>query len=142
MADRVRITNTSQHDVGLINQNNVEYNIRPGAFITLTRDDAEYMVAIAPKLFATADRAAELRIDDIELAKDLNIAAPGEATPGDEMVIKKALSGTAKSIEKYVSEITDPYQIEQIYQTAIKMDLSQSKMRVLKEAFPEKFVNE
>ena len=142
MAERVRITNTSQHDVGLINQNNVEYNIRPGAFITLTRDDAEYMVAIAPKLFATVDRAAELRIDDIELAKDLNIAAPGEATPGDEMVIRKVLGGTAKNIEKYVSEITDPYQIEQIYQTAIKMDLSQSKMKVLKEAFPEKFVNE
>lgn len=140
--DRVRITNTSQHDVGLINQNHVEYNIRPGSFITLTKDDAEYMVAIAPKLFATKDHAAELRIDNDELAKDLNIAGPGDPTPADESVIRKALSGSAKNVEKYVSEITDPYLIEVVYQTAKKMDLPQSKMRILKEAFPEKFIDD
>ena len=34
MADRVRITNGSQHDVGLVSQSGIEYNIRPGTFIT------------------------------------------------------------------------------------------------------------
>lgn len=142
MENRVRITNTSQHDVGLLSQSGVGYNIRPGTFITLSREDAEYMVAIAPKLFASAEHAGELRIDNEELAKDLNIAAPGDPTPADESVIRKALSGTANAVKKYVANIEDPYLIECIYQTAMKMDLPQSKMNVLKEAFPNKFIND
>lgn len=140
--DRVRITNTSQHDVGLVNQNGVEYNIRPGTFIALTKDDVEYMVAIAPKLFASAERAAELRIDNEELAKDMNIAAPGDPTPADESVIRKALGGNLTQLRKYVSNIEDPYLIEAIYQTALKMDLPQSKMNILREVFPQKFIND
>lgn len=140
--DRVRITNTSQHDVGLINQNGVEYNIRPGTFITLAKDDAEYMVAIAPKLFATTEHAGELRVDNEEFAKDLNIAAPGDQTPADEAVIRKALGGNLAQMRKYVGNIEDPYLIECVYQTAMKMDLPQSKMNILKEAFPQKFIND
>lgn len=142
MENRVRITNTSQHDVGLLNQNGIGYNIRPGTFITLSREDAEYMVAIAPKLFASADHAGELRIDNEELAKDLNIAAPGDPTPADESIIRKGLGGSLNAMKKYLSNITDPYLIECVYQTAKKMDLPQSKMNVLKEAFPEKFIDD
>ena len=142
MADRVRITNTSTHDVGLVTQSNIEYNIRPGAFITLTKDDAEYMVAIAPKLFATKERAGELRIDNEELAKDLNIAAPGDPSPADDAVVKKNLSGSANQIKKYVSEIEDPLLIDAICRMAKEMDLPLSKMRVVKEAFPQKFIDE
>lgn len=142
MADRVRITNTSTHDVGLVTQSNIEYNIRPGAFITLTKDDAEYMVAIAPKLFATKERAGELRIDNEELAKDLNIAAPGDPSPADDTVVKKNLSGSANQIKKYVSEIEDPLLIDAICRMAKEMDLPLSKMRVVKEAFPQKFIDE
>ena len=141
MAERIRITNTSQHAVGLISQNNIEYNIRPGTFITLPKEDVEYMVAIAPKLFASADRAAELRLDNEEVAKDLNLVAPGDPTPADESVIRKALGGSVKSVEKYVDGIEDPYLIEAICQTAKAMDLPASKMSVLKEAFPNKFID-
>lgn len=141
MAERIRITNTSQHAVGLISQSNIEYNIRPGTFITLPKEDVEYMVAIAPKLFASAERAAELRLDNEEIAKDLNLVAPGDPTPADESVIRKALGGSVKAIEKYVDGIDDPYLIEAICQTAKEMDLPQSKMRVLKEAFPRKFID-
>ena len=55
MGERVRITNETLHDVGLRNQNGIEYNIRPGTFIALPRDDAEYMVAIARRLFDTGE---------------------------------------------------------------------------------------
>ena len=142
MAERIRITTTSQHDVGLVNQSGIEYNIRPGAFISLSKEDAEYMVAIAPRLFASENRAAELRLDNEDLAKDLNLVAPGDPTPADAMVIKKALGGTLNAVKKYVAGVEDPYLIEQIYQTAKEMDLPTSKMNVLKEAFPNKFIND
>lgn len=142
MADRVRITNTSNHDVGLVSQTGIEYNIRPGTFITLARDDAEYMIAIAPKLFATKERAGELRIDNEEMAKDLNIVAPGDPAPNDAVVIKKALGGSANAIKKYIADMEDPLLIDAVCRTAMEMDLPQSKMRVLKEAFPGKFIED
>ena len=142
MADRVRIINESTHDVGLVNQSGIEYNIRPNTFISLTREDCEYMVAIAPKLFARENRGAELRIDNEELAKDLNIVAPGDPTPASESVIRKALGGSVNSIKKYVADIEDAYTIDAIVTTARKMDLPVSKMNVLKEAFPSKFIND
>lgn len=142
MAERVRITNTSIHDVGLVAQNGIEYNIRPGAFISLPKDDAEYMVAIAPRLFAAKDRAGELRIDNEELARDLNIAAPGDPSPADDVVVKKGLSGTVNQVKKYVSEIEDPMLIDAVCRMAKELDLPQSKMRVIKEAFPSKFIDE
>ena len=140
MAERVRITNTSVHDVGLVTQSGIEYNIRPGAFITLTKDDAEYMVAMAPALFATEYRAGELRLDNEELAKDLNLVAPGEPSPADDVVVKKALSGTANQIKKYVEGVEDPMTIDAIVRMAHQMDLSQSKMKIIQEAFPHKFI--
>lgn len=142
MADRVRITNGSQHDVGLISQSGIEYNIRPGTFITLTREDAEYMVAIAPKLFATKEHAGELRMDDEETAKDLNLVAPGEPSPADDVVVRKALNGNMGSFRKYVAELKDQYLIDTVCQTAKAMDLPMSKMKVLQEAFPTKFIND
>ena len=142
MADRVRITNGSDHDVGLISQSGIEYNIRPGTFIALTREDAEYMVAIAPKLFATKEHAGELRLDDEDMAKDLNLVAPGEPSPVDDVVIKKALSGNMASLKKYVAGITEPYLIDTVCRMARAMDLPVSKMKVLQEAFPNKFIND
>ena len=142
MADRVRITNTSTHDVGLVSQSGIEYNIRPGTFITLAKDDAEYMIALAPKLFAAEDRCGELRIDNEELAKDLNIAAPGDPSPADDAVVRKALGGTVAQLKKYVSEAEEPMLVDAICRMAEKMDLPQSKMRVIKEAFPHKFLDD
>ena len=141
MAERVRISNTSRHDVGLVTQSGIEYNIRPGAFIALSKDDAEYMVAIAPRLFATDERPGELRIDNEELAKDLNIVAPGDPSPTDDIVIKKALSGTVNQLKKYVADVESPLLIDAICEMAKTMDLPQSKMRVIQDAFPHKFID-
>lgn len=142
MADRVRITNTSIHDVGLVSQSGIEYNIRPGTFITLAKDDAEYMIALAPRLFATADHCGELRIDNEELARDLNLAAPGDPSPADDAVVRKALSGSVNQLKKYVSEAEEPLLIDAIVRMAEKIDLPQSKMRVIREAFPSKFTDD
>lgn len=138
MADRIRITNESKHNIGLKNQGGIEYNLRPGTFITLAKDEAEYMIAIGKKMFDTG----ELRIDNEEMAKDLDILAPGDPSPASDDVIKKALNGSAKQLEKYLDTVKEPYVIEAIYQMSKTMDLPTSKMNLIKEAFPNKFIND
>lgn len=138
MADRVRITNVTRHDIGLRNQTGIEYNIRPHAFITLGKDDAEYMIAIARELFD----GGELRVNDEELANNLDLLKPNDPAPSDDDVIRKALSGKAAEVKKYLSAQTSPFVIDCICEVAKQMDLPASKMKLVQEAFPNKFIFE
>ena len=135
MAERVRIYNEAKHDIGLINQTGIEYNIKPKMFISLGKDDAEYMVAIARNQFMSG----KLRLDDADMTKDLGLLEPGTESPYSEIAVRKALSGTVKSLKKWLSDIEDVSIAEVIYQVANEMDLPVSKMNALKEAFPNKF---
>lgn len=137
MAERVRITNTTRHDIGLVNQTGIEYNIKPGMFITLGKDDAEYMVALARRMFENG----KLELGDEQLAADLGLTKQDQLNPNSEEAVRKALSGTAKALKKYVDSIEEDSLIEVIYEVAHQMDLPSSKMAVLKEAFPQKFVD-
>lgn len=137
MAERVRITNMAKHDIGLINQTGIEYNIKAGMFITLGKDDAEYMVAMARKSFENG----KLVLGDKELAADLGLTTPDELNPNSEEAVRKALGGNAKALKKYVESIQEESLIEVIWEVANQMDLPASKMAVLKEAFPQKFVD-
>lgn len=135
MGDRVRITNKAKHDIGLRNQTGIEYNIKAGMFITLSRDDAEYMVALARRMFENG----KLVLGDEQLAADLAVAKPTDPNPNSEETVRKALSGTPKALKKYVESIKEESVIEVIYEVAHQMDLPTSKMNILKEAFPKKF---
>ena len=137
MAERVRITNMTKHDIGLVNQTGIEYNIKPGMFITLGRDDAEYMAALARRMFANG----KLVLGDQQLAADLDLAKPDGLNPNSEEAVRKALAGTVKTLKKYVESIQENSLIEVIYEVAHQMDLPSSKMTILKEAFPQKFVD-
>lgn len=137
MAERVRITNMAKHDIGLVNQTGIEYNIKAGMFITLGKDDAEYMVAMARKSFENG----KLVLGDRELAADLGLTTPDELNPNSEEAVRKALGGNAKVLKKYVEGIQEESLIEVIWEVANQMDLPASKMAVLKEAFPQKFVD-
>ena len=137
MAERVRITNMAKHDIGLVNQTGIEYNIKPGMFITLGKDDAEYMAAMARRCFANG----KLVLGDAELAADLGLTSPDEVNPNSEEAVRKALSGNVNALKKYVKSIQEESLIEVIWEVAGQMDLPSSKMTVLKEAFPQKFVD-
>lgn len=137
MAERVRITNMAKHDIGLVNQTGIEYNIKAGMFITLGKDDAEYMVAMARKSFENG----KLVLGDKELAADLGLMTPDELNPNSEEAVRKALGGNVKALKKYVEGIQEESLIEVIWEVANQMDLPASKMAVLKEAFPQKFVD-
>jgi len=100
------------------------------------------MVALAPKLFATPTHAGELRIDDEELANNLSLVAPGDPSPADDVVVRKALGGNNASLKKYLATVKEPYLIEAVCTMAKEMDLPTSKMKLIKEAFPNKFLDD
>ena len=52
--------------------------------------------------------------------------------------IRKKLAGTAKSIEKWLDEITEPYILDRIFDVAKDMNLNMSKIKVLQSKMPEK----
>ena len=52
--------------------------------------------------------------------------------------IRKKLAGTAKNIEKWLDEITEPYILDRIFDVAKDMNLNMSKIKVLQSKMPEK----
>ena len=64
MAERVKIYNDTKFDIGLRDTRGIEFNIRPHAFALFEKQEVEYFVTVARKLFEAPRR---LRIDDQDL---------------------------------------------------------------------------
>lgn len=133
MADRVRVRNTTKYDIGLVTQTGLGYNIKAGLFITMSRDDVEYNMALAPKLFV---KPAQLVVEDDELSQSVGIDSFKEAAISDAE-IEKVLKGTAAKMKAFVQENKENHHIlEALAGKAEKMDLPASKIRVLQEVLP------
>lgn len=132
-SSRVRVVNNTKFNIGLVGLNGMGYNIRPGVFALMNREDVEYNMAIAPSLF---QKPAMLTVEDEELSMDVGIEDVKSATFTDED-IAKVLKGTPAKIKAFIEENREaPHVIEAVLENAKKMDLPVSKMKVLKDAFP------
>lgn len=78
-------------------------------------------------------------MEDEELTELAGIDPSVENLTTDETVIEKKLKGPIKAMEKWLEPITQPHMLEAIYQVAKKLDLSVSKMAILKEKMPERY---
>lgn len=135
MAERVRVRNTTKYDIGLTTQNGVGYNIKPGLFVTMNRDDVEYNMGLAPKLF---EKPAMLVVEDEELSQIVGIDDVAHATYTDAE-LDKVLKGTANKLKAFIDENRqNMHIIERLAGIAEKMDLPASKIRVLKEVLPHR----
>ena len=132
MSDKVRVRNVTKYNIGLTNQSGVGYNIKPGLFITMTREDAEYNMAIAPKLFAVP---ARLVVEDEDLNEVMGIDHTAQEVI-DETVAEKYLKGSVAKLRTWLEENNEPHILEIVYQTAEKMDLPASKVKIIKEFIP------
>ena len=132
MSDKVRVRNVTKYNIGLTNQTGVGYNIKPGLFITMTREDAEYNMAIAPKLFAVP---ARLVVEDEDLNEVMGIDHTVQEVI-DETVAEKYLKGSATKLRTWLEENNQPHVLEIVYQAAEKLDLPASKVKIIKEFVP------
>lgn len=139
MSEKVRVMNVTPYNVGLKAMNGMEYNIRPHLFVLMNREDVEYNMAIAPKLF---NAPAQLIVSDEELNSMMGIDAE-TANVCDRADIEKVLKGTAAKLRAWLNENKQPHVLESVYQIAKEMDLAASKIRVLQEFMPLKeFIEE
>lgn len=132
MADKVRVQNMTPYCVGLKAQNGIEYNIRPRMFVSMSRDDVEYNMALAPSLFATP---AQLVVNDEELNSEMGIDPTNEELCSIETATKY-LKGTPAKLKAWLEENNKPHIIETVFEASQKMDLPASKIKVLKEFMP------
>lgn len=135
MADRVRVRNTTKYDIGLVTMNGFGYNIKPGLFMMMNRDDVEYNMALAPTLF---EAPARLVVEDVELSQIVGIEDPKTATPTDAE-LNKILKGSAAKLKDYLEENKrNEHILERIAALAKQADLPASKIRVMQEALPQR----
>lgn len=135
MAERVKVFNDTKFNIGLKDTRGVEYNIKPGAFGLFDKQDVEYFATIARKLF---DQPHRLRIEDAEVAAGCGVATEGD-DPCDPAVIRKRLQGSLGKVQTYIDSIEDGYLLDLVCDVALQMDLSNSKMALLREKCPGRF---
>lgn len=134
MTERVRVRNVTTFNVGLKAQNGIEYNIKPGTFQTMNREDVEYNMAIAPKLFALPPR---LVVEDEDLNEMMGIEI-ANAEIIDNSVAEKYLKGPAAKLRAWLEDNNQPHVLEIVWETAKNMDLATSKVKVLQEFMPNR----
>lgn len=134
MTERVRVRNVTTYNVGLKGQNGIEYNIKAGTFQTMNREDVEYNMAIAPKLFAAP---ARLVVEDESLNEMMGID-PTANEVIDAAVAEKYLKGSAAKLRTWLEENKEPHVLEIVWETAQKMDLPTSKVKVLQDFVPSR----
>lgn len=135
MADRVRVRNTTKFDIGVVTINGIEYNIKAGLFILMNRDDVEYNMALAPKLFR---EPSMLVVEDDELSLNMGIEDYNKAAMTDDEVVK-ALKGTVPKLKAFLAEHKgEKHVMQTVWDLAKDMDLPASKIKALGEAFPDR----
>lgn len=128
MTEKVRVVNQTRYDIGLKLMNGGERNIHGGSFIILSRDDVEYVMGLAPKLFAAP---CQLLVQDEVLLQDFGIAEKVEEVKIDKEEIGRKLTGSAKNLKAWLDSIEAPFLLDIIREVADGMDLPASKQKIL-----------
>lgn len=128
MSDKVRVVNQTRYDIGIKLMNGGERNIHGGSFVILSRDDVEYVMGLAPKLFAAP---CQLLVQDDELLQDFGVAEKVDEVKIDREEIGRKLTGSLKSMKAWLETVDAPFVLDIIRQVADGMDLPASKQKVL-----------
>ena len=132
---RAKVTNCTKYAIGVRLINGIERNFPAGSSLRLPKEDIEYIMSIAPSLFAVP---CQLRVEDEELNELAGIDLSVENLTTDEAVIEKKLKGSIGAMKTWIEPITQKHMLA-IYQVAKKLDLPVSKMKILKEKMPEHY---
>ena len=135
--EKVKVTNCTKYAIGIRLINGIERNIPAGASLRLPKEDMEYIMAVAPGLFAVP---SQLLVEDEELCEMAGIDPSVENLSTNEAGIIKKLKGTDKALKTWLEPITQPHMLEAIYEAAKKVpNISAAKMKILKEKMPERY---
>ena len=115
--------------------NGTERVVAPGSFTLMTKEEIEHITSIAPGLFVAEKM---LRLEEREVSVELGFVQDETAPVFDEAFIKKQLNLSGAKMKVWLDTVTEPYLLEEIYNVVKTMDLSASKLNLLKEKMPER----
>ena len=137
MNDKIKVYNPTQHDVGvfLIDTPLVGRNIRPGAFIFMSRADIESLIATT-----TLFQNGHLRVEEEsnEVLTDYGIDAKDNPNIITDDEIKKKLSMSAKKITEWLNTIDAEHVLDHICEVGMSMDLPKTKLEALQAKMPNR----
>jgi len=141
MEESYRVYNRCKHDIGVVQMNGLQSNIKAGSFKMMSAMDIQYIESICndTKFFASKMLVA---VD--KDGKDVDFEKIGIYVDEDTQVhmnddeITALLRKSAKQIEAGLSNIDDPAELHAVYMVAKNMDLPASKLKILKAKIPAK----
>ena len=131
---RLRVYNRCKYDIGVTLINGASIAIRAGSFQLLTVNDILYIESICASakffsskmLVAVDDAGKDVAFEQLGLYPD-DLAEPHMSDEEITAMLKQSV----KKIEAWIETITDPAELDAIYQVAKGMDLPASKLKVL-----------
>ena len=134
---KYRVNNPLKFSIGVRHCNGTECAILPKSFTMMTIEEIEYLASIAPKLFVGEKM---LRLEDRELAVALGFIDSVDTPVFDETEIRRRLNQRVPEIREWLNGIEEDFLIDMICDVADKMDLPVSKMRLLQERMPIRYM--
>lgn len=135
-----RVYNRCNYDIGVTLTSGQQPIIRQGSFLPLSVNDILYLESIATtrrpfssgELVAVSDDGKDLKLEDLGGYTDTYTEKHY-----DKDEIMSNLKKTAKQIETWLEKIDDPVELYEIARIAKEMDLSNSKMKPIKDKIPD-----
>lgn len=136
---KYKVKNMCPYDIGIFLQNGQAPVIKAGSFMLMTADDIMYVdsICVGTRVFERRmlvpfdNTGKEVPLDQLGMWVDDSV--PKHNTDEE---IEKTLKGNVKKIEAWIEPITDPAELYNICAVAMKLDLPQSKIAILKKANP------
>lgn len=138
--ERFRVWNRCNHDIGVYVSNGQQsVNIKAGSFAVLTVNDILYIESIcnhkkffsAKMLVPTDDNNKDLTLEDLG-----GYSTPDTEVHLNEKEIETNLSKSFKAFKAWMDTVSDPVEIHAIWSVGKKMDLPQSKLKVIQAKIP------
>ena len=136
-----RVFNRSNYDIGITLTSGQQPIIRKGSFLPMTVNDILYLESIARgkktpfssgELVAVSDDGKDMKLEDLGGYTDTY-----SQKHSDENEIAATLKKSVKQVESWLDEIDDPVELFAIAKIAKKMDLPNSKMKLIKDRVPD-----
>lgn len=136
-----RVYNRCGYDIGITLTSGIKPVIRAGSFLPMSVNDILYLESIArgkkkpfssKELVPVSDDGKDLTLEDLGGYTDTY----SEKHFGEEE-ISANLKKSAKQVEVWLAGIEDMIELHTIMEVAVKMDLPNSKMKLIKAKLPD-----
>lgn len=133
---KIKVYNRQKFNVGIKTPSKPDgVNIAPGSFTYMSEDDIEYVMSVS-----TIFQKGYLRVEEqkTEILADMGIDVVNDPNFFDDDMIRKKLALSAKKLGEWLDTVDAEHTRDRIYDIAMNMDLSMSKLKILNEKMPER----